>query len=365
MKILLVEYITAGGLSDMPLPASLLREGTLMRDALLSDFSAIADVEIVTTYDARLSPPTGHIEQATGIDNSVNAHEIWQSMLQACDAALVVAPETNGVLSSLTQMVEAAGVKNFGCSQRAVDIASNKYDTFQLLKNADILTIATYTTREFLQPDFHENKSFNSGYVAKPNDGAGCEDTVYCDDMVALQTWLRHNQDVNLDLAKYQDSYIVQPYQKGTPASISMLCKHGKAWVLSCNQQTIEIKASKIHATAIQTAQSGETLIQYKGCRVNGLSMHYDAFTTLADSIAAAMPDLHGYIGVDVIINDEDIYVVEINPRITTSYIGLRESLNYNPAKLLLDLAWPGSSDATFNLPENMSKKTVEISINE
>ncbi len=369
MKILLLEYITAGGLSGMSLPASLLCEGMLMRDALFSDFSAIVDVEIATTYDARLTPPVGNIKQVIRIDNSANAHETWQAILQTCDAALVVAPETDGVLSSLTQMVEAVGVKNLGCLQRAVDIASNKYDTFQMLKNAGILTIATYTTREFLHPDFHENKSFNSGYVAKPNDGAGCEDTVYFNEVAALQTWLHHNQDVSLDLDKYQDRYqdryIVQPYQKGTPASISMLCKHGKAWVLSCNQQAIEVKASETKGSEIQTAQPGLALIQYKGCQVNGLSMHYDAFTKLADSIAAAMPDLHGYIGVDVIINDNDIYVVEINPRISTSYIGLRESLNYNPAKLLLDLAWSGSSDSTFKLPDNMTANMVEISINE
>lgn len=365
MKILLLEYITAGGLSGQPLPASLLREGTLMRDALLSDLNAIADIEIVTTYDARLNSPAEHVEQAISVHDSAAAYEIWQAMLQTCDAALVIAPETSGVLSKLTKMVEASGVKNLGCAQLAVDIASNKYDTFQLLKNAGILTIATYTTREFLYPGVSEHKSFNGSYVVKPNDGAGCEDTVYFDDMAALQTWLGQNPNVNLDSDEYQDKYIIQPYHTGTPASISMLCKHGKAWVLSCNQQTIEIKAREIKATEIQTAQSGEALIQYKGCHVNGLSMHYDAFTKLAGSVAAAMPDLHGYVGVDVIINDEDIYVVEINPRITTSYIGLRESLNYNPAKLLLDLVGSGSLAPTFRLPENMTAKTVEISVNE
>ncbi|MGZ8258846.1 MAG: hypothetical protein ACXWTR_06695, partial [Methylotenera sp.] len=199
-----MEYITAGGLSGMPLPASLLREGTLMRDALLFDFSAIDDIEIVTTYDARLglpevrvlkdtAPNAGapeYIKQAIGIESAANAKTIWHKILQTCDAALVVAPETNGVLSSLTQMVETSGVKNLGCTQVAVDIASNKYDTYHKLNNANILTIPTYTVGEFLSIESAGNESFNNGCVAKPIDGAGCEDTLYFKDAVALQAWL-------------------------------------------------------------------------------------------------------------------------------------------------------------------------------
>ena len=376
MRIFLLEYITAGGLSGMPLPASLLREGTLMRDALLSDFGAIDDIEIVTTYDARLGFPEvralkirapeasapKHVKQAISIDSTANAKTIWQEILQSCDAALVVAPETNGVLSSLTQMVEASNVRNLGCTQVAVDIASNKYDTYHKLNNANILTIPTYTVREFLSIELAGNKSFNRGCVTKPIDGAGCEDTLYFKDAVALQT--RLDLDAGFALGR-QHTHIVQPYQTGTPASISMLCTHGKAWVLSCNQQAIEIKPGEIKPSDIHKTTDNAAAIQYKGCHVNGLSLHRDAFTKLADSIAAAMPSLHGYIGVDVIINNEDIYVVEINPRITTSYIGLRESLNCNPAKLILDLACSESSSSTFKLPENMTTNTVEISVNE
>ena len=345
MKILLIEYITAGGLSHVPLPSSLLLEGTLMRDALLRDFSGIDDIEIVATYDARLAVPK-HIKQAISIDDSSNATATWQSLLQTCDAALLVAPETNGVLTNLTQMVEAAGVENLGCTQLAVNVASSKYDTYHLLDNANILTIPTYIEGEFSGHDFTSDKSFNNGCVAKPDDGAGCENTLYFKDLTALQAWLHLSIGSDKQL-----THIIQPYQTGIPASISILCKHGKAWVLSCNQQTIEI----------HTTQANEAAIQYKGCLVNGLSIYHDAFAKLANSIAAALPGLHGYVGIDVIINNEDIYVVEINPRITTSYIGLCESLNCNPAKLILDLAY----NQTFILPENMATNMVEISVTE
>jgi len=357
LKILLLEYITAGGLSDKPLPDALLQEAALMRDALMADFSDISGVEILTTYDVRLGPPK-HCHEAIPVGATSNAMGIWQALLQACDAALVIAPETDGVLSQLTQMLAAANVRNLGSMSHAVEITSNKYHTYHALKNSHILTIPTYTASEFLQPEFfgHDTvlkDSFNHGCVVKPMDGAGCEETSYFADASVLEAWLGAHQ------ALVQSArFIIQPYQVGMPASISMLCKEGVAWVLSCNQQIIEV--ATIEKAEIDAHHAS---IQYKGCVVNGLSLHHKDFTTLALKISAAFPELNGYVGVDVIIHNEEIYVVEINPRITTSYIALRESLKCNPAKLILDLALCASS--TFKLPENLAKDKVVIKLHE
>jgi predicted ATP-grasp superfamily ATP-dependent carboligase len=180
------------------------------------------------------------------------------------------------------------------------------------------------------------------GYIVKPNDGAGCEDTVYCRDIATLQAWL----DVYPDK---QAAYIIQLYQAGTPASISILCKNGVAWLLSCNAQKI----------VINDTSSNQAAIQYQGSIVNGLSEYRAAFSALANNIAQALPGLNGYVGVDVIIDSDAIYVVEINPRITTSYIGLQESLNYNPAQLIMDLA----CKPAFELPKNLSANMIDISL--
>ena len=357
MRLLLLEYITAGGLSRVSMSGSLLREGLLMRDALLSDFNMLKDMEIVTTYDARLD--SSHFaafnhssDKTICIDDTFDAMPVWQELIKTCDAALIVAPETNGVLAGLMHMVESAGIKNLGCSRSAVEIASNKYETYQLLKCANILSIVTYTVHDFLQADEGQSLAFSHGVIVKPIDGAGCAHTLYFDNVSALRAWLQvesHDQFLR------QDEFIIQPYQTGTPASISMLCKNGAAWLLSCNQQSIEIRNHLV--------KGNPASIHYKGSQVNALTRQQNAFAALANKIAAAMPDLNGYVGVDVIVNNNDVYVVEINPRITTSYIGLRESLNVNPAKLLLDLA--DAIPSNFKLPSNMTTKTVAISVNE
>ena len=52
----------------------------------------------------------------------------------------------------------------------------------------------------------------------------------------------------------------------------------------------------------------------------------------------AAIPELWGIIGVDIIDSKNGLQVLEVNPRITTSYVGLKESTGLNPAALVLDL---------------------------
>ena len=44
---------------------------------------------------------------------------------------------------------------------------------------------------------------------------------------------------------------------------------------------------------------------------------------------------MNGYVGVDVLVNGDDIYILEINPRITTSIAGLEISPSLS--KLLVD----------------------------
>lgn len=330
MKVLLLEYITAGGLNHEPLDTTLLQEALLMRDALLCDFSDIPQLELVTTYDARLAKPR-HASQAIPIDENTNPINLWQTLLMDCDAALVVAPETSGILNQVTIMIEASNTLNLGSHSSAVIACSHKYETYQMLLAASINTISTYRANEI------DQLAPNDGFILKPNDGAGCEDTYYFTDKTSLIAWLASHP---------HDNMIVQPYQHGRAASISALFKQGQSWVLSCNEQIIEIKQ--------------DNTVHLRGCRVNAFHEYLPEFEHITHQIAQALPDLNGYAGIDVIINNNMIYVVEINPRITTSYIGLRESLSYNPAQLILDAALK----PVFELPLRLSKNIVDIHLN-
>ena len=334
-KIFVCEFITGGGLCAEPLPTSLAREGALMRDALLRDLSSLP-YEVCTTIDARLMPPEHCLYVKVHANDDI--WQIWQAQIAQADAVFLIAPETDGLLHYLTQIAKlttstaSKGKLVLGCGLDSIVSTSDKMATYLALKLAGIATISTFNADYWME---HEARNEQITWLAKPSDGAGCEATVCFDDAENLMHWLTQN--------KKRSSHIIQPFQAGTPASISCVMRQGRAQLLSCNKQMIDIN----HHT-----------LSFKGVVVNGMQEHWQAFQQIANQIAKAFPSLAGYVGIDVIVQHDKVLVVEINPRLTTSYVGLRESIGANPAELIIntltqpDYQWP-----------NLQQKVVTINV--
>lgn len=302
------EFVTGGGLYREPLPASLLREGELMRNAVLQDLSQIENLNVTVTCDVRVSIPLN--VECVSIEPGQDVWSIWQDCMQEADLVWLVAPETDGILEKLALMAESLGKSILGCSSSAIKVAANKWDTYQLLKAFDISTPITFKYTNF-------PRGQSGPWVAKLIDGVACENSRYFDSEDELIGWMQDKQD----------SHIIQQYQLGTAASFSMLCYSGKAVMLSCNQQKMDL-------------QDGQ--FRYAGSVVNGMLEHLNAFQELATKIVTALPGLAGFVGVDLIAHhDGDAWryaVLEINPRLTTSYVGLHQACGLNPARLILDM---------------------------
>ena len=306
MNIFVCEFITAGGLNRADLPASFAREGMMMRDALMHDLRMLPNIKVLTTHDARLNPPS---LDSVPISAQDDAWLVWQNMLKTCDAAFIIAPETSGHLADLVDLVNRCQVLNLGASLEAIKITSSKYQTSQQLAKAGINVVPTYYKEVWSDQHFESR----TGWVVKPDGGAGCEGTVFFKNRVDVEPYLTHQVSTQ----------VIQPYISGIPASLSMLCKNGKAWLLSCNLQKIEL---------------ADAQFIYRGSVVNGLADSSTRFENIATLVAQAMPGLAGYIGVDVMVSGDNLTVLEINPRLTTSFVGLHQSLGINPSKLILDL---------------------------
>ncbi len=290
-----------------------------MRDALLRDLSSLP-YDITTTVDTRLKVPM-HCQICHMIEADDAVWDIWEELIATVDAVWLIAPETDGALSKLTRLAQAYDKYVIGSGAAVIDVCSSKLATYQALAPT-IKTVDTY-----LYADWPKTQGVT--WLAKPDDGAGCEQTACFDSAEALDDWLQQQQ--------YTESHIMQPYLVGTPASIACIMHQGKVQLLSCNQQLIE--------------KDEHTLI-YQGCIVNGLQQYWEPFFKLASDVATLMPDLTGYIGIDVIVHEaekgEQLFtLVEVNPRLTTSYIALAEATAYNPAALLMhtltqaDYQWP------------------------
>lgn len=346
-KILVCEFITAGGYATQPLPESLVEEGILMRDALLTDLHELDGYEIISMHDSRLAP--AQLAMQSVQVSAGDFKDIFRQVIQRVDLIWLIAPETGGTLLELSEICyEAEQSENgpvfIGSGYDTMLIGTSKTLCFEALRDAGIYTLPVYAAEDLLLPDYEQKLSLQESFawVVKPEDGAGCEGVRVFSDLAMLREWLRQDE-AHLD-------YLAQPYQRGITASMSILCRDGKAYVLSCNQQHIVCENDQFKLTAIT---------------VNGMVAYRRAFETIARKIAQMLPDALGYIGVDLIVNpvDNRIHVLEINPRLTTSYVGLRQALNANPAQLILDCVLADQ----FSLPafsnHGLAQHSVEITI--
>lgn len=331
MRIFVCEYVTGGGLADQPLPASLSREGDMMLTALVKDLAALDGVEVVTTRDKRL-PAFGADAEVLTIDVPGSFWPRWIELIRSADAVWPIAPESGGILARVSELTVDAGRRLLASDPQSVQLTSSKLATAQHLTNSGIPTVPTAPLGG------GEAFGWAAAWVVKPDDGAGAENTLLFDAAGNLDRWMTANPASGM---------ILQPYVSGAAASLSLLCRDGAAWLLTCNDQLIEI--------------SGNEFL-YRGGIVGGREFCRADYQPIASAVAAAVPGLWGYVGVDLIDSADGPIVLEINPRLTTSYAGLRRAIGVNPAGLVLDLLNREIGDIQRPLQVTPQRVDVELS---
>lgn len=310
MKILVVEYVTGGGFIDETLPAALLHEGQGMLTALLDDLLDIDSVAVCITRDYRLSAEAMSAKSARlsvfRIEPQLKLQAILPQLIQQCDAVWPIAPETANALTEICQLVETAGKTLLSSAAEAVAMSGDKLKTYACLKRHKIPVIPTrlFSAKHNFSPQWR---------VIKPLDGVGCEDVCLLDNEADLQRLI-----TAIDT---QQQYILQPFINGRAMSLSCLFKQGMAWLISCNEQSIDIIDGKFILRA---------------CIVNAMPDQDGRYQLLIERMASAIPQLWGYVGIDLIETAHGPQIVEINPRLTTSYVGLRKALGINIAEQVL-----------------------------
>ena len=224
--------------------------------------------------------------------------------MQQCDAVWPIAPESDGILQDLCAAVEATGKRLLTSPASAVRIAGNKFNTYQLLMQQGIATVPTQMYSDF-EWDGHLQ------WIVKPVDGVGCGDSYI----------LSEPEDFK-QMSSRKGSYIIQPHLQGKKTSLSCIFKEGRGWLLCVNNQHFEIIDQQYHLVNI----------------IVNHDIKSEIYDSLVAKIAEAMPDLWGYVGIDLIETPEQILVLEINPRLTTSFAGIKVALGINVAENILRL---------------------------
>jgi predicted ATP-grasp superfamily ATP-dependent carboligase len=293
LVVLVHEWVTGGGLAGMPLPASWESEGSAMRRAIARDFAVLpsSEIKVVMTLDARLPEEAGpwDVEPIAEGEHRRKLHKISK----IADFTVLVAPETSGVLARLTRELEQGGARVLGSCARAVDLAGDKIRLATHLRARGIDTPAA----QAIIPSQGLPESARYPAVLKPVDGAGSVNTYYLDGPAALPEDVRRMPQA-----------LLQPFVPGEPMSASFLVSPGgQAWLIGIGRQRMEVCNGRF---------------EYRGGVVPARCPDADHQVRHA---LTAIDGLRGFVGIDFIWNEPRRHatVLEINPRPTTSLVGL------------------------------------------
>ncbi len=265
-----------------------------MLTALADDFARIPGVEVLTLL--------GDDENA------------FRSLTRKADATLVIAPEFDDLLATRCRWVREAGGRLLGSTLEAVNLTADKFSLAHHLRERGIPTPLTRLADEQRADD---------GYplVCKPRHGAG-----------SLATMLvRNSKEFDQCAALLQhelpgDEAIVQPLVTGIAASVALLVGPRQVVPLLPGLQYL----------------SDDGRYRYRGGSIPLAPQLAARAVNLGRRAVQAVPGLRGYIGIDLVLGSSGDgsgdQIIEINPRLTTSYLGLRALADTNLALAMLQV---------------------------
>jgi tyramine---L-glutamate ligase len=221
-----------------------------------------------------------------------------------------IAPETGGELERVARAVIDAGRVLIGARPEAIALAASKHATSRRLLQAGISAVPSCRAAE---PAAGVDGACAGAWVVKPDDGAGC---------VQTRVFERREQALAA-LDSLGAGYVAQPWIAGEAMSLAAVGGAGGVQVLSVNRQYVAARDGwlQLQALEVNATEAGAPLV------------------ALAGRVASALPGLGGYFGIDYVDHASGPVVIEVNPRLTTSYAGLRPALDINAAQCVLAAA--------------------------
>lgn len=275
-----------------------------MRRAIAGDFAALPGVRVVVTLDDRFPEEPGPwtvVRVGAGEEDAT-----FPRLVDAADYTALIAPETRGILADRARTIERAGGRSLGSTPAAIEATGDKLGFGRHLAGRGIATPEgrRVVPAEGLPP------SFAYPAVLKPVDGAGSQDTYLIASAGACP-----RDALALPVA------LLQPFVAGVAMSATFLVgRDGRARLIAAGRQTMEVVDGRF------VYRGGTVPVPPRG--VEGAPRR----------AVEAFEGLCGFVGVDYCWDEsaDRATVIEINPRPTTSYVGLARCL----PRGRLALAW-------------------------
>ena len=267
-------------------------QGKAMVDALYSDLKHIKQLNTIIG------------KQKFG----ENALDFFSDVIPKIDLVWVIAPESDGEL----ERFHIASKKKLwiGSGLQAIRLASIKLETKKYLKSLGINTPDEITFKSLRKKNYTKA-------VYKPIDGAGTSDTYILD----------NEKNIINTLSKKRSRFFLEEWVEGAAYSVSLNCNLSDFEILSINKQYITSNhLGKLFYGGVKPVQN------------KMLKKLYEGILPIVSLIVANINGLRGFIGIDFILKENSqISIIEINPRLTCSYIGISKYKKGNVALKILN----------------------------
>jgi|GEM_PF-1153907 len=322
MKILIFEWMVGGGLLQDRLPpnsgSSMFQEGLAMVRSICSDLTC-AGHSIQLPVDGRI--PRVQLDQVPARQSPISESgllvPVLNQLASPVDAILVIAPECGGRLATALDWLARYSDRIVSPVGEIVRIGSSKQGTVRFLEQAGV------------QASFEAAPVYP--VIVKPDDGAGSDGIHLFENAAAVPQLIWD----------HPDQWRVERFLPGFPVSISVIggaCGH---FLFPPTQQ--------IFGGGVRPDESDR--LRPAGLAWPGPWAGFDfplkqsfarRTVDLAHRALKALPQFSGYLGIDMVLAESgpaEDRIVDLNPRITSSWVGLRQLFSSNLSQFMLDYA--------------------------
>jgi len=315
MKLLIYEWCCSGGLAGAS--AGIDAEGRAMLEALAADAARDASLDVAVLVDPAQEIALPAKVRTIANDGTDDIDSLVSAARQA-DWTVIVAPETDGILLDRVAAVRAAGARALNASAALIAIATDKQATVNALAAAGVPVPAGRS----LAPGETVPAGFKLPAVCKLRDGVGGEG------FFVVQS---------ADSQPIAKATRLEAFVAGEPVGVSCLCGPLGLEVLPPLRQRFSA-GDPPRFLGGEPLQEGSAVL-----RASALARR--AVAAVARAAGEAGCGL-GWVGVDMILGPRDDgradRVLEVNPRLTTSFVGLAAAAPRSLVRTMLDLAAGG-----------------------
>ena len=305
-----------------------------MLRALCEDVARLHDVSVTTMLDRRCDLSLPDAVRVVTTDR-LDRHETqFKSLAAAADVAVIIAPELDDMLTERVALARDAGADVVAPPEDVIRLCSDKLRLAQFLVEHEIPTIPTSSVNDASEI------ALDDKVVIKPRFGAGSHDvvTVDFDSVGAYAT--PHSEPTT-------SQRIVQPFVPGDSYSVGALCR-----------SSVEDPAASVDVLPVACQElSADGRFHYRAGTAPARPAAAENMFKTVNACLSLLPRSAGYVGFDYVVPfdaPEDPLLVEINPRLCTSYLGYRALTEENLAGRMLgvgtrsSLAWEPRSVTFF-----------------